>query len=130
LRGSVHTGSSKRELHKNWLSRKRLFLKGIFLPAHGPRLATRKSEVFVELHAVKTAIVLSVIILASIGPAANAAQVDSFNYSDIEVISVQPRATTVKPFVMAIFTEEQRQRMATAAFQKRAFPPKNFNPLR
>ncbi|HSS15122.1 MAG TPA: hypothetical protein VLL04_14580 [Rhizomicrobium sp.] len=83
-----------------------------------------------ELHAVKTAIVLSLIILASIGPAANAAQVDSFNYSDIEVISVQPRATTIKPFVMAIFTEEQRQRLAAASFQKRAFPPKNSNPLR
>jgi hypothetical protein len=51
-------------------------------------------------------------ILAPIGHAANAAQFGGSNYSDLEVISVTPRTTSVKPFVMAIFTLEQRQRMA------------------
>ena len=75
----------------------------------------------------KTAIVLSLIILAPIGHAANAAQFDASNYSDIEVISVRPRTTTVKPFVMAIFTQEQRQRMAS---QKNALTTKAANLLR
>jgi hypothetical protein len=83
----------------------------------------------VELHAVKTAIVLSLMILAPIGHAANAAQFDISNYSDLEVISVRPRTATVKPFVMAIFTQEQRQRMAIAAFKKNALTTKDSNCL-
>jgi len=79
---------------------------------------------------VKTAIVLSLMILAPTGHAANAAQFDTPNYSDIEVISVRPRTTTVKPFVMAIFTQEQRQRMAIAASQKNALTTKAANLLR
>jgi hypothetical protein len=78
----------------------------------------------------KTAIFLSLIILAPIGHAANAAQFDTSNYSDFEVISVRPRTTTVKPFVMAIFTQEQRQRMAIAASQKSALTTKAANSLR
>jgi hypothetical protein len=78
----------------------------------------------------KTAIVLSLIILAPIGHAANAAQFDTPNYSDIEVISVRPRTTTAKPFVMAIFTQEQRQRMAIAAFKKSALTTKDSSLLR
>ena len=69
-------------------------------------------------------------ILAPIGHTANAAQFDPANYSALEVISVRPRTTTLKPFVMAIYTQEQRQRMAIAAFQKRVSPTKNFNLLR
>ena len=78
----------------------------------------------------KTAIVLSLIILAPIGHAANAAQFDTSNYSDIEVISVRPRTTTAKPFVMAIFTQEQRQRLAAAAFKNSAFTTNDGNFLR
>jgi hypothetical protein len=73
----------------------------------------------------KTAIVLSLMILAPIGHAANAAQFDASNYADFEVISVTPRTTAVKPFVMAIFTEEQRQRMAIAEFKKSALATKD-----
>jgi hypothetical protein len=68
----------------------------------------------------KAALVLSIMILAPVGHAANAAQFDSRDYSDISVISVTPRSSTVKPFVMAIFTKEQRQRLAAAAFKKSA----------
>ena len=78
----------------------------------------------------KTAIFLSLIILAPIGHAANAAQFDAPNYSDIEVISVRPRTTTVKPFVMAIFTQEQRQRLGIAASQKSALTTKDSKLLR
>ena len=78
----------------------------------------------------KTAIILSLMILASTGYAANAGQFDTSNYSDIDVISVTPRTTIVKPFVMAIFTKEQQQRMAAAAFKKSALTTKNSNFLR
>jgi len=78
----------------------------------------------------KTAIVLSLMILSPVSHTANAAQFDTSNYSDIEVISVTPRTTTVKPFVMAIFTNEQRQRMAIAASQKNALTTKDSNLLR
>jgi hypothetical protein len=83
-----------------------------------------------ELHAVKTAIVLSLMILAPIGHAASAAQFDATNYSDFEVISVRARTTIVKPFVMAIFTQEQRQRMALAEFKKSALATKGSKLLR
>ena len=68
----------------------------------------------------KTAVILSLMILAPLSPAANAAPFDTSQYADFEVISVQPRTIAVKPFVMAIFTQEQRQRMAIAAFKKNA----------
>ena len=73
----------------------------------------------------KTAIVLSLIIFAPIGHAANAAQFEPSNYADFEVISVRPRTTPVKPFVMAIFTQEQRQRMAIAELKKSALATKD-----
>jgi hypothetical protein len=60
----------------------------------------------------KAVLVLSIMILAPVGHAANAAQFDSSDLSDISVISVTPRNAAVKPFVMAIFTKEQRQRIA------------------
>ena len=78
----------------------------------------------------KTALILSLMILAPIGHAANAAQFDTSNYADFEVISVRPRTTAVKPFVMAIFTQEQRQRMATAEFKKSALATKDSKLLR
>ena len=68
----------------------------------------------------KTAIFLSIMILTPAGHAANAAQFDSSDLSDISVVSVTPRNPAVKPFVMAVFTKEQRQRMAAAAFKKSA----------
>ena len=68
----------------------------------------------------KTALVLSIMILAPVGHAANAAQFDSSDLSDISVVSVTPRNPAVKPLVMAVFTKEQRQRMVAAASKKSA----------
>lgn len=64
----------------------------------------------------KAAMILSLLILAPSGYAASAAQSDS--YFDIDVISVTPRSPDVKPFVMAIFTKEQQQRLAAATLKK------------
>jgi hypothetical protein len=64
----------------------------------------------------KTAMMLSLLILAPSGYAASAAQSDP--YFDIDVISVTPRSPDVKPFVMAIFTKEQQQRLAAATLKK------------
>ena len=66
----------------------------------------------------KTAMILSLMILAPTGHAASAAQSDLSSYSDIDVVSVAPRRSTVKPFVLAIFTNEQRQRLAAASLKK------------
>jgi hypothetical protein len=66
----------------------------------------------------KAALVLSIMMLAPVGHAANAAQFDSLDYSDVSVISVAPRTSTVRPFVMAVFTKEQRQRVAAAALKR------------
>jgi len=68
----------------------------------------------------KTTLVLTIVILTTVGHAANAAGFDSPGYSDISVISVTPKAGSIKPFVMAVFTKEQRQRVAAAASRKRA----------
>ena len=68
----------------------------------------------------KAALVLSIMILAPVGHAANAAQFDSSAYADVSVISVTPRSSAVKPFVMAVFTKEQRQRVAAL---KKSTPP-------
>ena len=70
----------------------------------------------------KAALVLSIMILAPVGHAANAAPFDSSGYSDVSVISVTPRTSAIKPFVMAVFTKEQRQRVAAAALKKSAAP--------
>jgi len=73
----------------------------------------------------KIAVILSLMILAPIGHAANAARFGDPSYSDFEVISVRPRTTTVRPFVMAIFTPEQQRRMAIAAAKKSALATKD-----
>ena len=78
----------------------------------------------------KIAIVLSVMILAAIGHAANAAPFDASNYSGFEVISARPRTAPVKPFVMAIFTQEQQQRLAIAASKKSVLATKDTKLLR
>lgn len=78
----------------------------------------------------KTAIVLSFMILAPTGHAANAAQLDSSLYAEIDVISVKPRSSTVKPFVMAVYTKEQQQRIARASFRKSASSPTTSNLFR
>jgi hypothetical protein len=72
----------------------------------------------------KVSVVLSLLIIASSGYAANAAQFSPSDYSDIEVVSVTPRSPDVKPFVMAIFTKQQQQRIAAAAFKKDALAGK------
>jgi hypothetical protein len=58
----------------------------------------------------KAVVVLCLLILAPSGYAASAAPFDS--YAEIEVVSVTPRSPDVKPFVIAIFTKEQQQRLA------------------
>jgi hypothetical protein len=67
-------------------------------------------------------------ILAPTGHAASAAPLSS--YSDIDVISVVPRSSTVKPFVLAIFTDEQRQRLAATSLKKNAMPARSTKSLR
>ena len=78
----------------------------------------------------KAAMILSLMILAPTGHAASAAQFDPSSYSDIDVVSVAPRSSAVKPFVLAIFTNEQRQRLAAAALKKNAPPAKASDWLR
>jgi hypothetical protein len=72
----------------------------------------------------KASTALSLLILASTGYAANAAQFSAADYSDIEVVSVAPRNPGLKPLVMAIYTKEQQERVA-AALKKNAFPVKD-----
>lgn len=60
----------------------------------------------------KAAMVLSLLILAPTDYAANAAQFDPSGLTDIDVVSVTPRSPGIKPFVMAVFTKEQQQRVA------------------
>ena len=60
----------------------------------------------------KAPMVLSLLILASSGYAANAAQYTVSDYSDIDIVSVTPRSQDIKPYVMAIFTREQQERVA------------------
>jgi hypothetical protein len=69
----------------------------------------------------KAAMILSLLILAPSGYAASAAPSDS--YLDIDVVSVTPRRPDVKPFVMAIFTKEQQQRLAAASLKKDGAEP-------
>ena len=60
----------------------------------------------------KSSVVLALLIVASTGYAASAAPFDSSGYADIDVVSVTPRSAYVKPYVMAIFTKDQQQRVA------------------
>jgi len=68
----------------------------------------------------KAALVLSLMILVPNGHAASAAQRDVSDYADIDVVSVAPRSSAVKPYVLAIFTKEQQQRLAAASLRKRS----------
>jgi hypothetical protein len=72
-------------------------------------------------------LVLSFMIVVSSSYAASAAPLSLSDYSDVGVISVMPRNPAVKPLVMAIFTKEQRQRMAETAFKKNAFVAQDTN---
>jgi hypothetical protein len=76
----------------------------------------------------KPFVVLSLMILGSASYAANAA--DYPDYSDIEVVSVMPRGSDVKPFVMATLTKEQRERFAVAALKKSASKAEDLGPRR
>ena len=60
----------------------------------------------------KARLILSLLTLTMTGYAANAAQYTPSDYSDIDVVSVTPRSQNVKPYVMAIFTREQQERVA------------------
>ena len=53
---------------------------------------------------------LGLLMFAMSGYAASAATYPA--YDDITVISVTPRSASTKPFVMAIYTKEQRERVA------------------
>jgi len=66
----------------------------------------------------KAALVLSLMILVPTGHAASAAQRDASDYADIDVVSVAPRSASIKPYVLAIFTKEQQQRLAAASVRK------------
>lgn len=78
----------------------------------------------------KALVFLSLMIVVSTGYAANAAPLSLSDYSDVDVVSVAPRNPDVKPFVMAIFTKEQQQRVAAAAFKKNAFAAQDANQSR
>jgi len=56
-------------------------------------------------------VALSLLMIVTSGYAANAATYPA--YDDITVISVTPRSASTKPFVMAIYTKEQRERVET-----------------
>jgi hypothetical protein len=75
----------------------------------------------------KALAVLSLMIVVSSGYAASAAPLSLSDYSDVDVISVTPRNPDVKPLVMAIFTKEQQQRVAAAAFKKNVFAAQDTN---
>jgi hypothetical protein len=66
----------------------------------------------------KSFVVLSVLMIASSGFAASAAESSYSDYSDIDVVSVVPRSPSVKPYVMAIFTKHQLERVAAATPKK------------
>ncbi len=78
----------------------------------------------------KASISLGLLILSLSGYAANAGQFEPADYSDIDVVSVTPRNPEVKPFVMAIFTKEQQQRLAAGALKKNALTAKAIGELR
>jgi hypothetical protein len=54
-------------------------------------------------------VALSLLMIVMSGYAASAANYPA--YDDITVISVTPRSASTKPFVMAIYTKEQRDRV-------------------
>jgi hypothetical protein len=78
----------------------------------------------------KPLVILSLLMIASTGYAANAAESSYADTSDIDVISVVPRSSNIKPFVMAIFTKEQRQRIAATAPKKVASRAEDPSPRR
>jgi hypothetical protein len=80
-----------------------------------------------ENDGMKTLAVLGLMIVVSSGYAASAAPLSLSDYSDVDVISVTPRNPDVKPLVMAIFTKEQQQRVAAAAFKKNVFAAQDTN---
>jgi hypothetical protein len=63
----------------------------------------------------KSFVVLGVLMIASSGFAASAAESHFSDYSDIDVVAVAPRSPSVKPYVMASFTKQQLERVAAAA---------------
>ena len=75
----------------------------------------------------KAVAVLSLMIVVSSGYAASAAPLTLSDYSDVDVVSVTPRNPDVKPLVMAIFTKEQQERVAAAAFKKDVFAAQDAN---
>ena len=75
----------------------------------------------------KALAVLSLMIVVSSGYAASAAPLTLSDYSDVDVVSVTPRNPDVKPLVMAIFTKEQQERVAAAAFKKNVFAAQDAN---
>ena len=116
--------SPGRPLHKICPYGKSLYSNIEFRPAHGARLASHKSEAYrLEQTRVKASIILGLLILASGSHATEADQLSG--YYDFDVVSVAPRSRDIKPFVMAILSKEQRQRIAAASFRKNAFAAKD-----
>jgi|SRR5579863_5212299 hypothetical protein len=113
---------TSRRLHKNWVPAKPLYWIPKFFLASGVRLALHKSANFRGARQrMKAPATLGLLIIALSGYAANAAPFSPSDYSDVDVISVKPRNPDTKPFVMAILTKEQQQRISAAAFKKGVF---------
>jgi hypothetical protein len=120
--------SPRRQLHQNQVAKKALYLKEKIRRPTGIALATGNSRAsFTENGGMKALAVLSLMIVVSSGYAASAAPLNLSDYSDVEVVSVTPRDPAVKPLVMAIFTKEQQQRVAAAAFKKNVFASQDTN---
>jgi hypothetical protein len=118
--------SSIFRLHKSWVSRKQLNSKTNSEASNGMALARPCDEPTAEKRRMKSLVVLSVLMIASCGVAASAAESSYADYSDIDVISVAPRNSNVKPFVMATFTKQQLERAAAAAPKKIASSARNL----
>jgi len=79
-------------------------------------------EFFAEKRRMKATTVLSLLMIALSGYAASAAEFHNADYDEITVLSVTPRSAAVKPYVMAIYTKEQQERVA-AAFKRAPLKP-------
>ena len=116
------------QLHQNEVAKNALYLLENFRRPVGIALANGNSgAILYGDGGMKALAVLSLMIVVSSGYAASAAPLSQSDYSDVDVISVTPRNPDVKPLVMAIFTKEQQQRVAAAAFKKNVFASQDTN---
>jgi hypothetical protein len=105
-------------LHKNLMPIKCLNSKQNSRALNGIALAMAISQPSAEKRRMKSFVIWSVLMIASSGFAASAAESSYSDYSNIDVVSVVPRSPSVKPYVMAIFTKQQLERVAAATPKK------------